>query len=85
MSTDIFQVLQQRKAKISLQRYKGLGEMNAEELWETTMNPETRVLKRVTAEDAEEADKVFDVLMGSDVEPRRLFIQTHAKMANIDA
>ena len=59
--------------------------MNAEELWETTMNPETRVLKRVTAEDAEEADKVFDVLMGSDVEPRRLFIQTHAKMANIDA
>ena len=78
------EVTNKRNSKISLQRYKGLGEMNAEELWETTMNPATRVLKRVNIEDAEEADKVFDVLMGSDVEPRRLFIQTHAKMANID-
>ncbi|HEY4483705.1 MAG TPA: DNA topoisomerase subunit B [Candidatus Paceibacterota bacterium] len=78
------EVVNKRNSKISLQRYKGLGEMNAEELWETTMNPATRVLKRVNIEDAEEADKVFDVLMGSDVEPRRLFIQTHAKMANID-
>jgi DNA gyrase subunit B len=70
--------------KVHIQRYKGLGEMNAEELWETTMDPERRILKQVNIEDAAEADKVFDMLMGSDVAPRKSFIQTHAKMAEID-
>lgn len=71
-------------SKISIQRYKGLGEMNPDELWETTMNPATRTLKQVNVGEAEEANKTFDVLMGNEVEPRRLFIQTHAKMANLD-
>jgi len=70
--------------KIHVQRYKGLGEMNSEELWETTMNPETRILKKVTVEDAEQANRTFDVLMGSDVQPRKTFIQTNAKMAKLD-
>ncbi|MFC1721163.1 DNA topoisomerase subunit B [Patescibacteria group bacterium] len=70
--------------KISIQRYKGLGEMNADELWETTMDPERRVLKQVTIEDAEDANKTFDMLMGTDVPSRKSFIQTHAKLANID-
>ena len=73
-----------RKSKISIQRYKGLGEMNAEELGETTMDVNKRVLKQVTVEDAEEADKVIDILMGSEVAPRKSFIQSNAKAAKID-
>ncbi len=70
--------------KISVQRYKGLGEMNPDELWETTMDPERRLLKQVTIEDAREADKVFDTLMGTDVASRKSFIQSHAKEATLD-
>jgi DNA gyrase subunit B len=71
-------------SKIHIQRYKGLGEMNAEELWETTMDPARRVMKQVAIEDAAEADKIFDMLMGSEVAPRKSFITTYAKTADID-
>jgi len=71
-------------SNVSLQRYKGLGEMNAEELWETTMNRETRTLKRVEVDDAQAADRVFDTLMGKDVSARKSFIQSNAKVAQID-
>ncbi|MDP3994882.1 MAG: DNA gyrase subunit B [bacterium] len=70
--------------KVNIQRYKGLGEMNATELWETTMNPETRILKQITVEDADAAGKMFEMLMGEEVPPRKKFIQTYAKMANLD-
>ncbi len=73
-----------RIQKVHIQRYKGLGEMNADELWETTMDPNTRLLKQVSIHDAVDADKVFDMLMGTDVAPRKSFIQSHAKQANLD-
>lgn len=71
-------------SNVSLQRYKGLGEMNAEELWETTMDPETRTLKQVEVDDAQAADRVFDTLMGKDVSARKSFIQSNAKIATVD-
>ena len=70
--------------KISIQRYKGLGEMNAEELWETTMDPTRRILKQVAVEDGVAADKIFDILMGSDVPSRKSFIQSNATKATLD-
>ena len=74
-----------KESSVGVQRYKGLGEMNAEQLWSTTMNPETRVLRKVHIENPAEADRVFSMLMGDDVPPRREFIEQNAKYANIDA
>lgn len=77
--------LEKENIKYDVQRYKGLGEMNPEQLWETTMNPKTRILKKVEIEDAEKANDVFDMLMGIDVNPRKVFIETHAtSAANLD-
>ncbi len=73
-----------KEDSVSVQRYKGLGEMNASQLWDTTMNPETRTLKQVTIESATEADRVFSMLMGDEVAPRRDFIESHAKYARLD-
>ncbi|MCU0455202.1 MAG: DNA topoisomerase (ATP-hydrolyzing) subunit B [Bacteroidales bacterium] len=76
---------QGKDTSVGVQRYKGLGEMNAEQLWSTTMNPETRTLRQVTIESAAEADHIFSMLMGDEVPPRREFIEAHAKYAKIDA
>jgi DNA gyrase subunit B len=82
---DLQQLLKQhRDKKVEIQRFKGLGEMNPEQLWETTMNPETRVLKRVEIRDFDEATEVFDMLMGADVPPRREFIEVNAHLAQLD-
>ena len=75
----------EKVAGINIQRYKGLGEMNPDQLWQTTMNPENRVLLKVAVEDTERADETFDTLMGNEVSPRKKFIQTHAKyVKNLD-
>ena len=73
-----------KESAVTIQRYKGLGEMNAEQLWETTMNPETRTVKQITIDSAAEADRIFSMLMGDEVPPRREFIEAHAKYARID-
>jgi DNA gyrase subunit B len=73
-----------KEDSVNVQRYKGLGEMNASQLWETTTNPASRTLKQVTIESAAEADRIFSMLMGDEVAPRREFIESHARYANLD-
>jgi DNA gyrase subunit B len=73
-----------KEDSVSVQRYKGLGEMNASQLWDTTMNPASRTLKQVTIESAAEADRIFSMLMGDEVAPRREFIESHARYAKLD-
>ena len=77
-------LLVEKMNSANIQRYKGLGEMNAEQLWDTTMNPETRTLRQVTIDSAAEADRIFSMLMGDEVPPRRAFIEQNAKYAKID-
>jgi DNA gyrase subunit B len=78
------EAVSKKGGRVRIQRYKGLGEMNAEELWETTMDPQNRILKQVAVEDAVMADRVFDILMGTDVSNRKSFIQSNARMATLD-
>ena len=81
---DEAEVSTKKTGKVRIQRYKGLGEMNPEELWETTMDPQNRILMQVTIEDAVQADRVFDILMGTDVSNRKSFIQSNARLATLD-
>ena len=85
MKKDLERYRRNHTGDFTLQRYKGLGEMDAEQLWETTLDPERRVLKRVEIEDARMASEVTEMLMGSEVGPRRQFIYEHADEAKIDA